>query len=114
MRTHGKFLTTTLGRLISGSMLTGTLVAASLVGGASAASASSGPCDRPEGIYTSSGDLTFTAQNCRSTTVRLQLIIVDNGRVIHREACTTVAPAGTVSARSGVPTVTARWGWTYC
>lgn len=114
MRTHEKLLTTKFGRLLSGSVIPVTLVAASLVGGASAASAAGGPCDRPEGIYTSSGDLTFAAQNCRSTTVRLQLIIVDNGTVIHREACTTVAPGGSVSTRSGVPTMTARWSWTYC
>lgn len=32
----------------------------------------------------------------------------------HRDACTSVAPGGTLSILNGVPTLTARWSWTYC
>lgn len=113
MRTNENTITHKLGRLAGGSLLAGGLIVASLLGGTSAASASSGPCDRAEGIYASSGDY-FNVQNCRSTTVRLQLIIVDQGSVIQREACTAVAPAGRISHINGVPTMTARWSWTYC
>ena len=85
-----------------------------VIGGAVAASAAPvGPCNIPEGIYAVSGE-DYVVKNCRSTTARLQLIIVDRGAVTHREACTSVAPGGTLSILNGVPTLTARWSWTYC
>ncbi len=115
MRTHDTTRKSTLRRLISGAFVAAGLVAGSIAGGVTAASAAStGPCDRPEGIYMWSGDINVYAQNCRSTTVNLQFITVDQGTVTYRGPCSSVAPGATISENGGVPTLTAHKSWSYC
>lgn len=84
-----------------------------LLAAAPATAAPLGPCDRPEGVYASSGT-NFTVQNCRSTTQNLQLVIISDGTVTHREACTALAPAGRLSILNGTASADARWSWSYC